>query len=155
MCKDMHKKAKHLRLAYFFIKSSVIHTIITLLFDDCQLLAMHNIDIFVINSSTNVCMFISLHICMFGVSLVPLISFFLEGCNFMYCDFSVQGTFWICNPCKNKGFSWSMKWDMNEIWVWSISGVMWTEKTEAVRENPLSSTNPTSIALGLNLGLCF
>jgi len=58
MCKDMHKTAEQLRLACFFIKSSVIHTIITLLFDDSQLLAMHNIDIFVINSSTNVCMFI-------------------------------------------------------------------------------------------------
>jgi len=57
MCKDMHKKAKQLRLACFFIKSFVIHTIITLLFDGSQLLTMHNIDIFVINSSTYVCMF--------------------------------------------------------------------------------------------------
>lgn len=39
------------------------------------------------------CLFIILHICMFGVSLVPLISFFLEDCKFMHYDFTVQGTF--------------------------------------------------------------
>ena len=49
------------------------------------------------------CLFITLHICMFCVSLVPLTSSFLEDYNFMHCDFTVQGTFLECNPCEKQG----------------------------------------------------